>query len=71
MYNNYKGHDCIIIIRNTYTHYKEHIIILYSYGGDILLLFDYTANWKRVYREAGRVRRREGVRVLHREGGMR
>ena len=39
-----------------YNNYKEHNY--YSYGGDILLPVDYTANWKKV----GRVRGREGVR---------
>ena len=43
-----------------YNHYKEHNY--YSYGGDILLPVDYTANWKKVKREVGRVRGREGVR---------
>ena len=41
-----------------YNQYKEH----YYYGGDILLPVDYTANWKKVEREVGRVRGREGVR---------
>ena len=35
---------------------------LNSYGGDIRLPVDYTANWKKVNREVGRVRGREGVR---------
>ena len=43
-----------------YNNYKEHNY--YSYGGDILLPVDYTANWKKVKREIGRVRGREGVR---------
>ena len=57
-----------------YNHYKEHN---YSYGGDIILPVEYTANWKKVEREVGRVRGREGVREGRpitwggRAGGMR
>ena len=43
--------------------------MLYSYGGDILLSVDYTANWKKVEGEVGRVRGREGGREEWREGG--
>ena len=42
-------------------HYKEHNYYN-SYGGDILSPVDYTANWKMVEREVGRVSGREGVR---------
>ena len=40
-----------------YNHYRE-----YNYYIDILLPVDYTANWKKVERDVGRVRGREGVR---------
>ena len=55
----------MILTRVMYNNYKEHVYslqgtyILYSYGGDILSPVDYTANWKKVEREVGRVRGRE------------